>query len=133
MTQRVLFVCVHNSGRSQMAEAFARELSGGRLDAESAGTEPTTGLNPVVVEAMWERGLDITGQRPKLLTPEMARRADRVFTMGCYADGACPAFMLDAEDWALDDPHGQPIERVRLIRDDVEARVRALIAESQAE
>ncbi len=130
MTQRVLFVCVHNSGRSQMAEAFARELSEGRLDAESAGTEPTVGLNPVVVEAMRERGLDITGQRPKLLTPEMARRADRVFTMGCYADGACPAFMLDAEDWALDDPHGQPIERVRAIRDDVEARVRALIAES---
>ena len=130
MTQRVLFVCVHNSGRSQMAEAFARELSEGRLDAESAGTEPTTGLNPVVVEAMRERGLDITGQRPKLLTPEMASRADRVFTMGCYADGACPAFMLDAEDWALDDPHGQPIERVRAIRDDVEARVRALIAES---
>ena len=130
MTRRVLFVCVHNSGRSQMAEAFARELSEGRLDAESAGTEPTVGLNPVVVEAMRERGLDITGQRPKLLTPEMARRADRVFTMGCYADGACPAFMLDAEDWALDDPHGQPIERVRAIRDDVEARVRALIAES---
>ena len=130
MTQRVLFVCVHNSGRSQMAEAFARELSEGRLDAESAGTEPTTGLNPVVVEAMRERGLDITGQQPKLLTPEMAGCADRIFTMGCYADGACPAFMLDAEDWALDDPHGQPIERVRAIRDDVEARVRALIAES---
>ena len=130
MAQRVLFVCVHNSGRSQMAEAFARELSGGRLDAESAGTEPTAGLNPVVVEAMRERGLDISGHRPKLLTPEMARRADRVFTMGCYADGACPAFMLDAEDWSLDDPHGQPIERVRAIRDDVEARVRALIAES---
>ena len=130
MAQRVLFVCVHNSGRSQMAEAFARELSGGRLDAESAGTEPTAGLNAVVVEAMRERGLDISGQRPKLLTPEMARRADRIFTMGCYADGACPAFMLDAEDWTLDDPHGQPIERVRAIRDDVEARVRALIAES---
>ena len=130
MARRVLFVCVHNSGRSQMAEAFARELSGGRLDAESAGTEPTAGLNPVVVEAMRERGLDISGHRPKLLTPEMARRADRVFTMGCYADGACPAFMLDAEDWSLDDPHGQPIERVRAIRDDVEARVRALIAES---
>ena len=130
MARRVLFVCVHNSGRSQMAEAFARELSEGRLDAESAGTEPTTGLNPVVVEAMRERGLDISGQQPKLLTPEMAGCADRIFTMGCYADGACPAFMLDAEDWALDDPHGQPIERVRAIRDDVEARVRALIAES---
>ena len=130
MARRVLFVCVHNSGRSQMAEAFARERSEGRLDAESAGTEPTAGLNPVVVEAMRERGLDITEQRPKLLTPEMARNADRIFTMGCYADGACPAFMLDSEDWALDDPHGQPIERVRAIRDDVEARVRALIAES---
>ena len=113
-----------------MAEAFARDLSAGRLDAESAGTEPTTALNPVVVEAMRERGLDITGQRPKLLTPEMARSADRFFTMGCYTAGACPAFMLDAEDWALDDPHGQPIERVRAIRDDVEARVRGLIAES---
>lgn len=130
MTRRVLFVCVHNSGRSQMAEAFARELSEGRLDAESAGTEPTTGLNPVVVEAMRERGLDIARQRPKLLTPEMARNADHIFTMGCYEDGACPAFMLDAEDWALDDPHGQPIERVRAIRDDVEARVRALMTES---
>ena len=131
MAQRVLFVCVHNSGRSQMAEAFARELSGGgRLDAESAGTEPTTSLNSAVVEAMRERGLDITGQRPKLLTPEMARRADRIFTMSCYEAGACPAFMLDAEDWALDDPHGQPIERVRAIRDDVEARIRALIPET---
>ena len=130
MAQRVLFVCVHNSGRSQMAEAFARELSGGRFDAESAGTEPTAALNLVVVEAMRERGLDITGQRPKLLTPEMAQRADRIFTMGCYEAEACPAFILDAEDWALDDPHGQPIERVRAIRDDVEARIRALIAES---
>ena len=130
MARRVLFVCVHNSGRSQMAEAFARHLSGGRLKAESAGTEPTPALNPVVVEAMRERGIDITGQRPKLLTPEMAERADRIFTMGCYDAGACPAFMLAAEDWALDDPHGQPIERVRAIRDDVEARVRALIAES---
>ena len=90
MTRRVLFVCVHNSGRSQMAEAFARELSGGRLDAESAGTEPTAALNLVVVEAMRERGLDITGQRPKLLTPEMAQRADRIFTMGCYEAGHAP-------------------------------------------
>ena len=113
-----------------MAEAFARHLSGGRLKAESAGTEPTTALNSVAVEAMRERGIDITGQRPKLLTPEMAERADRIFTMGCYDAGACPAFMLAAEDWALDDPHGHLIERVRAIRDDVEARVRALIAES---
>ena len=131
MAQRVLFVCVHNSGRSQMAEAFARRLSNGKLIAESAGTAPTESLNKVVVEAMRERGIDITSQRPKLLSLGMPKRADRIFTMGCYDEGQCPAMLLDSEDWALDDPHGQPIEKVRAIRDEVERRVQALVEEAR--
>jgi protein-tyrosine-phosphatase len=130
--QRLLFVCVHNKGRSQMAEAFTRQLSGGRVVADSAGTRPSSRLDPVVVEAMRERGIDITKHRPKLITDEMVGRADRVFTMGCFNDTECPAVILKKSvDWALEDPHGKPLAEVRRIRDDVEQRVRGLLKEMQ--
>ncbi|MGB9618965.1 MAG: arsenate reductase ArsC [Armatimonadota bacterium] len=128
--KKVVFVCVHNSGRSQMAEAFAKRLGAGRIEALSAGTEPADGLNPTVVEAMREIGYDMTGHYPKLLTPEMVESADRIITMGCGVDaGVCPASFLPTEDWGLDDPKGQPIEKVRQIRDEIERRVRALVEE----
>ena len=105
---RVLFVCVHNSGRSQMAEAFTRALSGGAVDVRSAGTLPGEALNPVVAEAMEERGISLAGQHPKVIDQQMADSADYAFTMGCAIDEACPAVFIPSEDWGLDDPSGQP-------------------------
>jgi arsenate reductase (thioredoxin) len=130
MLKRVLFVCVHNSGRSQMAEAFAKRLGQGRIAAESAGTEPGDKLNPVVVEAMAEIGYDMAGHHPKLMSTEMVESADRIITMGCGVEsGTCPALFVEAEDWGLDDPHNQPIEKVREIRDQIRVRVEKLIEE----
>jgi len=127
----VLFVCVHNSGRSQMAEAFFNRLAQDKAKAVSAGTNPGSSVNPVVVEAMKEVGIDISEKKPKELTIEMAENADRMITMGCGADaeGVCPASIIETEDWELDDPHDQPIEKVREIRDEVEKRVTTLIDE----
>ncbi len=125
--KRVLFVCVHNAGRSQMAEAFLKASGSNRLVAESAGTLPTERVNPVVTEAMREVGIDISGQTPKVITQEMADGADLIFTMGCAIDEACPATFLPAEDWGLDDPAGQPIETVRQIRDQIRMRVTELL------
>ncbi|MBX3117972.1 MAG: arsenate reductase ArsC [Fimbriimonadaceae bacterium] len=127
---RVLFVCVHNAGRSQMAEAFvnffARQL-GLDVVAESAGTLGGKSLNALAIRAMAEVGVPMTGQ-PKLLTQEMADRADQIISMGCGVDAeACPAKFLLTEDWELDDPHGAPIERVREIRDEIRARVLAML------
>lgn len=127
--QRVLFVCVHNSGRSQMAEAFANHLAGGPAWAESAGTTPAERPNPVVVEAMRERGIDLSASRPKAMTQAMVDRADRVITMGCAITEECPAVFVPTEDWGLDDPAGRPIAEVRRIRDEVERRVRGLLSE----
>jgi len=128
--KKVVFVCVHNSGRSQMAEAFAKRLGAGKIEAASAGTKPADGLNPTVIEAMREIGYDMTGHHPKVLTPEMAESADRIITMGCGVDaGVCPASFLPTEDWGLDDPAGRPIEDVRRIRDEIERRVRTLVQE----
>ena len=128
---RVLFVCVHNSGRSQMAEAFARALArdGGHdgLEFESAGTVAGGELNPTVVEAMAERGIDISLARPKLIEQTMVDDAEGVYAMGCAIDEACPAVFVPSEDWGLDDPAGLHIERVREIRDQVEAKVRELL------
>ena len=124
---RLLFVCVHNSGRSQMAEAFTRVLSGGQVEAASAGTVGGTQLNPTVVQVMKERGIDITAQWPKLIDQKMVDSADHTFTMGCVIDEACPAVFVPAEDWGLDDPMGQSIEKVREVRDLVEAKVRAML------
>jgi arsenate reductase len=128
--KRILFVCVHNAGRSVMAEAFANELSNGQVEAVSAGTLPSPSPHPEVVEAMREVGIDVSGHKGRLLTDEMVRSADRVITMGCSVDaGACPAILYaDVEDWGLDDPKGQPPERVRAIRDEIRRRVEALLS-----
>ena len=127
----VLFVCVHNAGRSQMAEAFFNRMAKGKGQAFSAGTQPADRVNPVVVKAMKEVGLDIGANKPKALTVEMIEKADKMITMGCGDDAAalCPASFIETEDWALEDPHGKPIEVVRGIRDEVRARVTKLVEE----
>lgn len=127
----ILFVCVENAGRSQMAEAFAREHG---LSASSAGTVPSSKINPLVVEAMKEKGLDIASNTPKSLTAEMINEASLVVTMGCSVEEACPKPMLaqmqkKLVDWNLEDPKGKPIERVREIRDEIERRVIELKAQ----
>lgn len=129
----VLFVCVHNSGRSQMAEAFYNHLAGGRSHSVSAGTMPADEVQPEVVQVMAEVGIDISKRTPKLLTPEMIERASRVITMGCSVEGVCPATFVPAEDWELEDPKGQPPEKVREIRDEIRRRVEGLLAEISVE
>ncbi|MER6944446.1 arsenate reductase ArsC [Nonomuraea sp. NPDC000554] len=124
----VLFVCVHNAGRSQMAAAFLTHLTQGHLQVRSAGSTPADAVNPIVVEAMKEVGIDIAAEIPKVLTTEAVQASDVVITMGC--GDACPIFPGKRYlNWQLDDPAGQGIDAVRPIRDDIEARVRALIAE----
>ena len=124
----VLFLCVHNAGRSQMAMGFFQHLAGGRALAWSGGSEPGDQLNPAVVEAMHERGIDISGEFPKPWTDEIVQAADVVITMGC--GDTCPIFPGKRyEDWQLDDPAGQGLEAVRPIRDDIERRVRRLLDE----
>jgi arsenate reductase len=125
---RVLFVCVHNAGRSQMAAGLLQELSGGRVDVLSAGSEPKDQINPVAIEAMAELGIDIANNVPKILTVDAVRESDVVITMGC--GDACPIFPGKRyEDWKLEDPAGKGIETVRAVRDDIKARVEALLAE----
>jgi protein-tyrosine-phosphatase len=119
----VLFVCVHNSGRSQMAEAFFNRLAKGKAHALSAGTEPVDAVDPTVVEAMQEVGIDIRGNRPKALTFQMVEQADVVVTMGCEVEGVCPATFVETEEWELEDPRGKPLPEVRRIRDEIRARV----------
>jgi arsenate reductase (thioredoxin) len=126
--REVLFVCVHNAGRSQMAAAFLDRKADGRVLVRSAGSEPANQLNPVVVEAMREVGLDLSTQFPKPLTDEGVRAADVVITMGC--GDACPIYPGKRyEDWELEDPTGKEIETVRQIRDEIEQRVDKLLAE----
>ena len=125
----VLFVCRHNTGRSQMAEAFARELGGEAIDVASAGTIAADRPNPGVVAAMAELGIDISRARPKLLDPEVMTRADRIIPMGCDVEGVP---RID-DDWGLPDPKGQVLERVRAIRDDVYKKVRELVAQLSEE
>ena len=127
----VLFVCVHNSGRSQMAEAFFNNLAGGKAQALSAGTQPADEVNPVVVEAMKEAGMDISGKKPKMLTMGMVDKAERMITMGCgaEAEAVCPASIIETEDWALEDPKGKSLEQVRKIRDEIKERVIKLLNE----
>lgn len=127
--KKVLFVCVQNTGRSQMAEAFFNQMAKGRAKGLSAGTRPSDKVNPVVVEAMREVGIDIGRQKPKPLTLEMMERVDRVITMGCGTEGVCPASFVPTEDWQLDDPDGKSIEQVRQIREEVRAKVENLIRE----
>jgi protein-tyrosine-phosphatase len=126
--RRVLFLCVHNAGRSQMAEAFFNALAPPGLVALSAGTQPATDLNPAVVEIMSEVGIDLRGRSPNLLTPQMIESAERVISMGCGVAESCPVGITLAEDWDLDDPAGQQIEVVRRIRDEIKRRVEALLA-----
>ncbi|MDO8671136.1 MAG: arsenate reductase ArsC [Dehalococcoidia bacterium] len=131
-TKTVLFVCVHNAGRSQMAETFFNRLvmeRGLDMRAESAGTEPGERVHPEVAAAMSEIGFDISTNRPQLLTDEMVSKAERVFTMGCAPDAStCPAlFLKNVEDWALPDPHSQTLQRVREIRDEIRRMVEALV------
>jgi arsenate reductase len=124
----VLFLCLHNAGRSQMAAALLTSISEDRVVVRSAGSEPAEQLNPAVVEAMAELGLDISGESPKLLRAAMARTADVVVTMGC--GDSCPVFPgTRYVDWELKDPAGASLEEVRAIRDDIETRVRLLLAE----
>lgn len=124
----VLFVCVHNAGRSQMAAGYMTALSGGRVEVLSAGSEPKDQINPVAIQAMAEDGIDIANNVPKILTTEAVRDSDVVITMGC--GDTCPIFPGKRyEDWELDDPAGQGIEAVRPIRDDIKARIQGLLAE----
>ncbi len=124
----VLFVCVHNAGRSQMAAGFLAHLAGDAIEVRSAGSAPAASINPVAVQAMAELGIDISAQQPKILTPEAVETSDVVITMGC--GDTCPFFPgVSYRDWVLDDPAGQGIEAVRPIRDQIRARVEQLIAE----
>ncbi|MGE3193299.1 MAG: arsenate reductase ArsC [Microbacteriaceae bacterium] len=124
----ILFVCIHNAGRSQMAAGYARALSGGAVEVRSGGSEPGDQINPIAVEAMAEEGIDISEAVPQLMTTEQVRESDVVITMGC--GDVCPVFPGKRyEDWELTDPKGKPIDEVREIRDDIRGRVERLLAE----
>jgi arsenate reductase (thioredoxin) len=124
----VLFVCVHNAGRSQMAQGWLRHLAGDRVEVRSAGSAPGEQINPMAVQAMAEVGIDITAEQPKILTVEAVQASDVVITMGC--GDTCPIFPGKRyEDWELTDPAGQPIEIVRQVRDEIRDRIAALLAE----
>src|SRR5699024_5362613 len=124
----VLFVCVHNAGRSQMAAGYLRHASGGRIEVRSAGSMPAEEINPVAVEAMREEGIDITTEQPKVLTTDAVQASDVVITMGC--GDTCPIFPGKRyEDWELNDPAGQGIAAVRSIRDEIKGRIETLAAE----
>ena len=127
----VLFVCVHNAGRSQMAAGYLQALAGDRVQVLSAGTEPKDQVNPSAIAAMAEEGIDITGSTPKVLTTESVKESDYVITMGC--GDACPFFAGKTYlDWPLNDPAGKGVDEVRPIRDEIRAKVEALIAEIDA-
>ena len=129
--KKVLFVCVENAGRSQMAEAFANLYGKGKLVASSAGIMLADRVNPTVVDVMREKGIDISMNKPKLLTTKMAEEADKIITMGCSVEKICPAPLLkNVIDWALEDPKDKPIEEVRKIRDEIEEKVLRLVAET---
>jgi arsenate reductase len=123
----VLYVCVHNAGRSQMAAAYTRQMSGGAVEVRSAGSEPADQVNPAVREALLEEGIDITAETPKILTTDAVQASDVVITMGC--GDTCPIFPGKTyEDWVLVDPAGKGIDAVRPIRDEIKQRVRRLLA-----
>jgi protein-tyrosine-phosphatase len=127
-TPTVLFVCVHNAGRSQMAAGYLRELAGDRVEVLSAGSEPRDEINPIAVQVMAEDGIDIAGQTPKILTTDAVKESDVVITMGC--GDTCPIFPGKRyEDWDLTDPAGRPVDEVRPIRDEIKRRVTALLGE----
>jgi len=129
--RKILFVCVENAGRSQMAEAFARRFG---ADAMSAGAVPSSSVNPMVAEAMGERGISLSDYKPKMLTDKMVEEADYVVTMGCSVESVCPKPLVLAKgkkliEWHIEDPKGKPIEEVRRIRSDIERKVFGLLKE----
>ncbi|MDH5481450.1 MAG: arsenate reductase ArsC [Candidatus Bathyarchaeota archaeon] len=129
---KVLFVCAENAERSQMAEAFANHYGQGKIEATSAGTMPKSEVNPLVAEAMQEKGIDVSKNRPRLVTNKMVQEADMIIVMGCNAQGFCPAPLLNkVVDWGIEDPKDKPIEKVREIRDEIERKVKQLIEESE--
>jgi arsenate reductase len=130
---KVLFVCIHNSGRSQMAEAFFNRYAAGEALAYSAGTRPAIHVDRNVVEAMREIGIDMGKQMPKVIIPSMIEDADRVVTMGCMADEVCTAMFIPTEEWQIEDPEGQSLEKVRVIRDEIQNRVQGLIQDISIE
>lgn len=130
--RRVLFVCVGNSGRSQMAEALFNHIAPPGLRAESAGTKPASGVAPSVILALSEVGIDWRNARPKPLTTRLRAGAERVISMGCDVRESCPANLLPTEDWDLPDPRGAPMEQVRALRDEIDRRVRILIQQMLA-
>jgi len=130
--KKILFVCVENAGRSQMAEAFAKKYGEDRFIALSAGNKPSEKVNSVVVQAMQEKGIDISQNKPQLLTFQMAQESDIVVTMGCNDQGICPGpFFKPTLDWQIEDPKGKPIEKVREIRDKIEQRIVRLLEENE--
>ncbi len=129
-TKKVLFVCVENAGRSQMAEAFANLYGKGKILASSAGTVPSNSVHSSVTKVMLEKGLDLSERKPRLLTAKMLQDADTIIVMGCEAGGFCPAPLLKkVVDWELEDPKDKPAERVRQIRDEIEKKVLKMIKE----
>ena len=135
MSTKIAFVCVQNAGRSQMATAFAEQARAkhnaeDRIEIETGGTDPADHVHPEVVEVMNEKGIDLSGRTPKAVTPDELRAMDLVITMGCSAEGVCPAaWNGESRDWDLDDPDGQGLDSVREIRDDIERRVDDLFDE----
>ena len=127
----VLFICVHNAGRSQMAEAIFNSLSRGRHHAISAGSQPSSEVNPLVVKALKEIGIDISSNKPKKLTREIVQQADIAVTMGCGPD-QCPVVPNELREWQIEDPHGKPIEEIRKVRDDIIIRVKSLLNEIES-
>jgi len=130
--KKVLFVCVENAGRSQMAEAFAKKYGENKFIASSAGNKPASQVNPLVVEVMKEKGIDISQNKPKLISFQMANESDLIVTMGCNDQGICPGpFFKPTIEWKLEDPKGKPIEKVREIRDEIDHKVQGLIEENE--
>jgi len=131
--KRILFVCVENAGRSQMAEAFAKHYGSNKVQAVSAGTMPSNEINSIVIQVMLEKGIDISLNKPKQITTQMVQEADTIIVMGCSAEGFCPAPLLGkVTDWNIEDPKGKPTEKVREIRNEIERRVRTLVEEGAA-
>jgi arsenate reductase (thioredoxin) len=129
--KKILFVCVENVGRSQMAEAFTNRYGKDKISGSSGGINLADRVNPIVVEAMKEKAIDISKNQPKLVTPKMVEEADLIITMGCGVGAICPGpFFKTTVDWGLEDPKGKPIEKVREIRDEIEKRVKTLIEQS---
>jgi arsenate reductase len=127
MMKTALFICVHNSGRSQMAEAYFNRMAKGKARAISAGSEPAAVVNPAVIEVMKEEGIDISHNKPKLLTLDMIKGIGRAITMGC--ENSCPYTTVPVEDWGLEDPKGKSIEQVRKIRDEIKSKVKNMVKE----